>query len=149
MKQIKLTCRIEKKNDHYSLKLPEDYKKAMHSLMKFCFEKKGGFCSFSIAPPRKPRSTGKGSQNHHLNSHIQQISLFTGQPFDSIKIYVKSEAVSIGYPILKNNKGEDVSDNRGNILGQSETDCSVEECSLLITQVHHLADEYNIRLIEE
>ena len=30
---------------------------------------------FKIAPPRKLRTTGERSQNHHLNGHIQQICI--------------------------------------------------------------------------
>ena len=33
---------------------------------------------FKIVPPRKLRSTGEYSQNHHLNGHIQQICVETG-----------------------------------------------------------------------
>ncbi len=149
MKGIKLTCKIQKKDDHYSLKLPEDYKQAMHMLMKHCFEKKGGFCSFSIMPPRKARSTGKGSQSHHINGHCQQIAALIGQPFEDVKKYIKAQAVSRGFPILEKEDGTAVLDLWGNVQGISEADCSSEECSLLIEEVHQFAAEYNIKLREE
>lgn len=153
MKGFKLTCPIQMKDDHYSLKLPEDYKKAMHNLMKFCFEEKGGFCSFKIDPPRRPRSTGYKSQSHHFNGHCQQIAESTGQAFADVKKYVKQEAISRGYPILYllDKDGNEVSpllDFWGNEQGISEADCTVEECVFLIDEVHQLADEYGIVLEE-
>ena len=42
-----------------------------------------------IEPEKRRRSTGYKSQNHHLNGHIQQIAMSTGQPFEDIKKYVK------------------------------------------------------------
>lgn len=142
MKGFKLTCKIIKKDDHYSLKLPDVYRKLMHVLMKYCFEKKGGFCSFSISPPKRKRSTGQGSQSHHFNGHVQQVAVFTGQPFEDVKKYMKSKAIDHGYPMLE------YKDLWGNAQGISEADCSVEECSLLIDAVHQFADEYGIKLDE-
>ena len=154
MKGFKLTCKIQKKDDHYSLKLPEDYKRSMHELMKYCFDKRGGFCSFSISTPKKPRSTGAKSQSHHFNGHVTQISRETGQPFESVKTYLKAEAVTRGYPALMeiDEQGREVGhllDLRGNVQGISEADCTSEDCVHLIDQAHQFADEYNIKLREE
>jgi len=154
MKGIKLTCPIEKKNDHYSLKLPEDYQKAMHELMRHCFEKKGGYCSFSIMAPKRTRSTGDGSQSHHFNGHVQQIATCTGQPFEDVKKYLKAKAIGRGYPILMGtdkagNETDPILDLWGNGQGISEADCTVEECCYLIEESHQLADEMGLKLIEE
>jgi len=101
-----------------------------------------------IEPERKSRSTGYKSQNHHLNGHIQQISMSTGQPFDDIKKYVKQQAISMGYPILER-FGQPVRDLWGNLQGISESDSTVEQCALLIECAHQLAAELGIILQEE
>lgn len=149
MKGIKLTCPVQKKDDHYSLKLPEDYQKAMHELMKHCFEKKGGFCSFSLMPPRRARSTGANSQSHHFNGHVQQIATCTGQPFEDVKKFLKANAITRGYPILRSEDEIPILDLWGNAQGISEADCTVEECCHLIEESHQLADELGLKLIEE
>lgn len=153
MKAIKLTCKINKKEDHYSLRLPNDYQRAMHLLMKYCFEKKGGFCSFSISVPVKKKSTGYKSQNSHFHGHCATIAEDTGQPVEDVKKYLKDQAVSRGYPMLmsKDEHGEDIEpllDCWGNIQGDSMSDISSTECKLLIDEAHQFADESNIKLIE-
>jgi len=148
LKGFKLTCKIQKEDNHYSLKLPEDYQKAMHFLMEHCFEKKGGYCSFEISPPKRKRSTGKNSQGNHFNGHCQTIAESTGQPFNSVKEYIKSQAITRGYPMLLDDKGNPILDNYGHNFGISEAVCTVEECNLLIDEVHQFADENNIKLDE-
>ena len=101
-----------------------------------------------VEPERKARSTGYKSQNHHLNGHIQQIAMSTGQPFDDIKKYLKQQAISMGYPILER-FGQPVRDLWGNIQGISESDSTVEQCALLIECAHQLASELNIILQED
>lgn len=149
MKGIKLTCPVKAVNGKLSLIFPEHYQEAKESLLEYCIEKRGGFISVSLSPPKRPRSTGQGSQSHHLNGHIQQIAVLTGQPFEDIKKYIKAEAVSRGYPMLTNDEGKPMYDLWGNIQGISESDCTVEDCILLIDQVHQFADENDIKLKEE
>jgi len=148
MKQIKLTCRIQKKEDHYSLKLPADYQQAMHLLMKHCFEKKGGFCSFSISEPKTKKSTGYKSQNSHFHGHCASIAEDTGQPVEDVKKYLKAQAVGRGYPMLMKDD-EPLLDFWGQIQGESMSDITSEQCSMLIETAHQFADENGIRLIEE
>ena len=38
-----------------------------------CREKHNGFVLVTLQPPKRPRTTGESSQNHHLNGHIIQI----------------------------------------------------------------------------
>lgn len=100
-----------------------------------------------IEPEKRGRSTGDFSQNHHLNGHIQQISVYTGQPFEDIKKYVKQMAISQGYPILTK-AGNPVIDMWGQAVGISEADASTSECAILINCVHQLASELGIILEE-
>ena len=101
-----------------------------------------------VEPERKARSTGYKSQNHHLNGHIQQIAMCTGQPFEDIKKYIKQKAIGMGYPMLMR-FDKPVTDLWGNPLGISESDSTVEQCALLIECAHQLATDLDIILQEE
>lgn len=122
----------------------KDYSAEISAAMKSCKD----MVHILIEPPRRPRTTGEKSQNHHLNGHIQQISMETGQPFDDVKKYIKQQAVSMGYPMLER-FGRPVNDMWGHPVGISEADASASECSLLIEQAHMLAAELGIILREE
>lgn len=103
---------------------------------------------FLIEAEKKRRSVGYKSQNHHLNGHIQQIAMCTGQPFDDIKKYVKQMAIDMGYPMLMR-FGQPVRDLWGNVQGISEADSTTDQCALLIEATHRLAAELGIILQEE
>ena len=110
--------------------------------------KRNVFVEVIIRPERKLRSTGDKSQSHALNGFIQQICQETGNDFQDVKEYIKSRAVSMGYPMLmKNNKV--VVNPYGEPRGISEADSSVEECALLIEVACMLASEYGIELRKE
>jgi hypothetical protein len=112
--------------------------------------KKTPYVTLTIETPKKPRSTGDGSQNHHLNGHIRQICEETGNEPDVVKLEVKYRAVVfLGYPIEKRPDGSDVLDIWGRPKGISESDSSVEECAKLIEMVHVLASELGIILRED
>jgi len=148
LKALKVTCKIVVKNDKLSLIIPESYQEYKKQLLEYCVEKRGGFISLSLSPPKRPRSTGKGSQSHHFNGHCQQIATLTGQPFDDIKKFVKEQAIDRGYPLLEDDNGNMILDMWGNKQGISEADCTIEDCKHLIDQVHQLADEMDIKLEE-
>ncbi|ADK81629.1 hypothetical protein [Sediminispirochaeta smaragdinae] len=103
----------------------------------------------AIDVPHRPRTTGHGSQNHHINGHCQQISVETGQPFGDVKRLAKQFAVTMGYPILEDESGEPILDLWGDIQGISETQCSTEDASILIEAIHQIAAEMEIELIED
>jgi hypothetical protein len=89
---------------------------------------------------RKHRSTGWKSQNHHINGHCQQIAQDTGNDFDTVKTYCKTQAISRGYPI-------DVI--RGQVVPWSESRIDTLQASYLIDMIHQLAAELGIILQEE
>ncbi len=101
-----------------------------------------------IDTPRKPRTTGKESQNTHVNGHAQQIAMETGQPFEDVKKRAKQGGLTMGYPILQDENGP-VLDFWGEAQGISEADCSTEEAAILIEALHLLAAELEIDLIEK
>lgn len=110
-----------------------------HELSK-CREKYNGYVLVTFQPPKKPRSTGKNSQNHHLNAHIMQICNETGNSYKKVKDAIKMIAVeNMGYPYTTI---------AGMVIPQGESECSTTECALLIEAAHVLAAELEIILKE-
>lgn len=110
-----------------------------HELRK-CRDKYNDYVLVTLQPPKKPRTTGEGSQNHHLNGHIMQISNATGQDYETIKYCVKMIAVEqMGYPYKTI---------AGHIVPQPESESSTDECALLIEAAHILAAQLSIILQE-
>ena len=105
-----------------------------------CRDKNNGYVLVTLQPPKRPRTTGKESQNAHLNGHVMQICNETGNDYDSVKNAVKMLAVeSMGYPYKIIG---------GQIVPQRERDASVDECALLIEAAHVLAADLGIILQE-
>jgi hypothetical protein len=102
-------------------------------------KERGGYLSFAIDLPKRPRSTGEKSQNHRINGFIQQIAESTGQDFDSIKLYCKSDAVARGYP-------HDTI--KGVMIPWSETRIDTIQAGYLIDSIEQLAAEMGIVLKE-
>ena len=100
----------------------------------------GILATVTITRPFRARTTGERSQNHHLNGHVQQICVETGNDFEAVKMYIKSLAVSQGYPFrtLPN----------GIPWPVSEADSSTEQCAILIEVAHQVAAEWGVALIE-
>ena len=114
---------------------------ALRNILRTCQDKYNDYVSVTFKPPYKPRTTGKGSQNHHLNGHIMQICNVTGNDYETIKYCVKMIAVEqFGYP------SETVA---GHIIPKRESDCDTSECAMLIEASHYLAAQLGIILREE
>jgi hypothetical protein len=107
------------------------------------------YYSIKIDTPKRPRTTGDKSQNHHINGHIQEIAMETGQPFEDVKKYAKQFALTMGFPILEDENGDAIHDLWGKPQGISEEDCSTEDAAILIEAIHQLAAELDITLQEE
>ena len=106
-----------------------------HELRK-CRDKYGDYVLVTMQPPKRPRTTGKDSQNHLLNGIIVQICEETGNDYDSVKDAVKMIAVEqFAYPYKTIG---------GRIIPQRERECSVEECSKLIEAAQMLAADLGI-----
>lgn len=111
----------------------------MRELRK-CRDKHGDYALVTIRPPKKPRTTGAYSQNHHLNGHIMQICNETGNGYSVVKDEVKRIAVeNLGYPYETVN---------GHIHPKGESDSSTDECAKLIEAAHLLAADLGIILQE-
>lgn len=110
-----------------------------HELRK-CRDKHNDYVLVTLQPPKRPRTTGKWSQNHHLNGHIMQICNETHNSYDVIKYCVKMIAVEeMGYPYKTI---------AGHIVPQPESESSTDECALLIEAAHVLAAQMGIILQE-
>lgn len=110
-----------------------------HELRK-CRDKYNDFVLITMQPPKRPRTTGKNSQNHHLNGHIMQICNETGNDYETVKTAIKMLAVeNMGYPYKTI---------AGQIVPQRESDSSTDECAKLIEAAHMLAADLEIILQE-
>ena len=149
MKELSGTFKIYGSGDKRGLRFPPEFRILFECLCDEADKLRNGYITAKFTLPRRYRSTGKNSQNTKLNGAIQQICISTGNDFGDIKKYVKQQAVSMGFPILKDESGNDKLDLWGNIQGISERDSSTEECALLITAVLQLAAELDIKLYED
>ena len=138
---IEYVMKCERTDNEIRLTLPTNEgakEKILQELEKI--EKAGGFALVTMQKPKKPRTVGADSQNHHLNAHIMQICQETGNDYDSVKNAVKETAVQyLGYPYKQIGR---------RIVPLRERDSSIEECSKLIEAVHILAGELGIVLKE-
>jgi hypothetical protein len=103
----------------------------------------------TISTPSRKRTTGDLSQSHHLNGHIQQIAVATGNDFDDVKLYVKRRAMSMGLPYLTNENGDVVySLIDGEPLPMSERDMTTIQCGWCIDCAHIVAADFGVTLVE-
>jgi len=138
--QVVLHLVFEKGRISFELPASEVDLALITSVLRVCKDKHADYVSVTISPPYKPRTTGKHSQNHHLNGHIMQICEETGNDYESVKYCVKMTAVeNLGYPFTEINS---------HILPKRECDCNTEECAKLIEAAHLLAADLNIVLRE-
>ena len=127
---------------HIAFDLPQDAgaREAIRRELEKCRDKNNDYVLVTMQPPKRPRTTGEGSQNHHLNGHIMQISNETCAGYSAVKDEVKRIAVeTMGYPYEIVN---------GHIHPKGESDSSTDECALLIEAAHVLAADLGIILQE-
>ncbi len=127
---------------HIAFDLPQDAgaREAIRRELERCRDKNNDYVLLTMQSPKRPRTTGKDSQNHHLNGHLMQICQETGNTYDAIKYCVKMLAVEeMGYPY-------EVID--GHIWPKPERESSMDECAILIEAAHVWAAHHNIILQE-
>ncbi len=108
--------------------------------LRKCSDKHNDYVLVTIQTPKRPRTTGAYSQNHHLNGHIMQICNETGNSYEAVKNAVKMIAVEqMEYPYT---------DFHGVITPKPESECSSEECAKLIEASHILAADLGLILQE-
>lgn len=109
----------------------------------------GKYWCVSVSKPRKPRTTGWRSQNAHYFGHIQTLCEATGNEVADVNLYLKRRAVRRGYPLQRKPNGDiRLSLADGQPLPQSESEADTVEESYLIAEVHQLAAELDVQLVE-
>ena len=93
----------------------------------------------SLQRPGRPRTIGEGSQSAHINGHVQQIAQETGNEFADVKAAAKLRALKRGYPFRTI---------AGEIVPFSEAELNTEQAALLIEELHQIAAEMEINLVE-
>lgn len=125
---------------HIAFAVPADEvaREAIKRELTKCRDKHNDYVLVTIAPPKKPRTTGDGSQNHMLNGNIMQICNETGNDYDTVKLAVKMIAVEqLDYPYKTI---------AGNVIPLRERESSTIECSKLIEASFMLAADLGIIL---
>ena len=128
---------------HIAFAVPIDtvIREAIRRELTKCRDKHNDYVLVTIQPPKRPRTTGDGSQNHMLNGNIMQICNETGNDYDTVKLAVKMIAVEqLGYPYKTI---------AGNVIPLRERESSTIECSKLIEASFMLAADLGIILKEE
>lgn len=131
-----------KTGTHLSIcfEVPEELR-AVYAAMIEKAAKVGDRYDVEIAPTKRRRSTGDGSQNHHLFGHRDQLAILQGVRPSLMGEYIKIRAAAeLNYPTIK--LGDE-------ILPQSEAEASVDEESLLIDMAHIIGSELHVSLYED
>ena len=127
---------------HIAFDLPQDAgaREAIRRELERCKNKNNDYVLVTMQPPKRPRTTGENSQNHHLNGHIMQICNETGSSYNAVKDEIKRIATEeMGYPYEEIN---------GHIHPIGESESSTDECAKLIEAAHVLAADLGIILQE-
>ena len=127
---------------HIAFDLPQDAgaREAIRRELERCKNKNNDYVLLTMQPPKRPRTTGENSQNHHLNGHIMQICNETQNSYNAVKDEIKRIATEgMGYPYEEIN---------GHIHPIGESESSTDECAKLIEAAHVLAADLGIILQE-
>lgn len=141
-------CSILKRGMEYGIQIPPSFKSYFNALLEWCYNNRSGFVYLLAEPPKKPRSTGRFSQNNHFKGHVRQISVEEHMSFETTEQGILHRALEHGYP-----HDVDMSGSMKTFLGMPvplpTSQASSDDYKILIETVHLVADELNIRLVEE
>ena len=130
---VKLVLKRIFEKGQISFELPNDIasqEAIRHELTK-CKEKHNDFVLVTLEPPKKPRTTGEGSQNNLFWKLVQLICNVTGDTPEAIEADLKEKAIAKGYPYH-------VSKITGRPVGESMTKVSTVEMSYLIDTAYEV-----------
>lgn len=102
-----------------------------------CEGKYSGFMRLDIAPPYRPRTTGKDSQNNLIWKLITLIAEATGNELVDVEEAVKERACKRGYPYRINKI-------TGRAKPKSMTEIDTVEAGYLIDELYEVCAEYGI-----
>ena len=134
---IQLTARVAYDPGRLSIEVAP----GQETTIKVFIEKlRGGPAVIQLKKWYRSRSTGWKSQNHHINGHIAQLAREFAMDFDTIKLHLKHQAISRGYPY-------DLLDDC--VYPWSETRIDTLQASFLIDEIHQFSVDHGCNLIEE
>ena len=136
-----MNCRAHPNIDNVKLWIPTTHADAWAILRRQLAEKRIDQMYVKLDRPKRIRTTGEKSQNHHLNGHVQQLAQDTGDYFDDMKSNIKRKAMGKGYPFRTNAFGDAVP--------ISESEATTEQCAMLIDTAHEVASFLGVTLREE
>ncbi len=105
------------------------------NLVEKSHKSRGGYLSLTIDLPKRPRSTGDLSQNHHLWGHAEQIGEHLG--------YDRREML---YLIAEMTPGWPMAEYKGKMIPRSESLIDSETSARAIETAHRIASENGIRI---
>jgi hypothetical protein len=117
----------------------EEYRSVASEAMNLC----DGMVLVTVVPKPRGRTV---KENSYLHLLIKRMASVSGIGLDSVKEYVKSRAVAIGYPPKTDEKGGPIRTEGGDVLGKDSHLATVEECALLIEACHIVAGEWGFTL---
>lgn len=145
MDKAKLVMKIESYSikDGMMLLSVNDYavRAMLKGLVDLCDKKYSGYVRLEMTPPRRPRSTGPGSQNNLVWRLITLIANETGNELEDVELAAKERAVKRGYPYRVNKI-------TGQIVPASMKTISTVEASYLIDELYQIAAEYEVDVEE-
>ena len=121
--------------------IPEVFNGPVGNLMQKCNEKHNSYIQLRLDTPRKPRTTGPGSQSAHLHGHLQQMAQHMGLSLEETKTMMKVDCA--GWPHKAIQFGEKVI-----MVPISEADADTVAESLAIEWCHYRAADLRLTLEE-
>lgn len=144
MKQVTLTLHRETEKGRIVFTAPSDSYdcELLRNILRTCQVKHNDFVKVTFDTPKKPRTTGKDSQNSHIWGHASQIAQETGNDLTDVMDCAKERAIKRGYPYHVNNLN-------GKIKPYGVEELDTVQAGYLIEELHQIAGEMEIYLKEE
>lgn len=128
--------------NYYVVKVPEKFLDAWTVTAEVLKNKHNCYAEVHIGKPRKPRTTGKGSQNNLVQVMIHQIEDYTGYDFNVLKYkYIIPAAVERGWPTEEGLDGE--------LIGIHESKASTTDMKYLFLSICDIAVKVGCTLYDE
>ncbi len=141
---IECTCEVVEAGKTYvMLRFPAVAEDAWAALAVKLAEKRVRQVYVKIGYPRKPRTTGKRSQNTHIHGHATEIAQATGES----KSKIIFDAVDIAMGMLGRDFPTHV-DYKGDVIPDNEPEWSTVVAAAVIDALHQIASMIPCKLTE-
>lgn len=125
----------------FIVEVPLSYKPLLDALLQKTYNRHNGHLDFTVDTPKRPRTTGYKSQNHHLRGHEQQIAKALGLTLTEVHETIKNELADWPEKQINGPRGE-------RFVKLSEAEISTEVCAAAIELCHAWAAHTGVTLIE-